>query len=95
MTSVGPWPINPIGERMKSIDDNLPITFLYGADSWTSKAYGFIIQEHRSAKNCYTNVKIIPNAGHHIYSDNPIEFHQCVLDACGTLQSNFKLHKKN
>lgn len=30
MTTVGPWPLHPIGERMKMIDDDLPITFLYG-----------------------------------------------------------------
>lgn len=30
MTTVGPWPKNPIGERMKMIDDELPITFIFG-----------------------------------------------------------------
>jgi hypothetical protein len=31
MTTIGPWPIYPMGEQMKEIDDELPITFLYGA----------------------------------------------------------------
>lgn len=31
MTTVGPWPIFPMGVRMTSIDDELPITILYGA----------------------------------------------------------------
>lgn len=91
MTTIGPWPIFPIGERMKSIDNDLPITFLYGADSWTSKSYGYIIKQHREPHNSYTDVKIIPKAGHHIYTDNPSEFHQCVMDACKILRtSNLK-----
>ncbi|KAL7050434.1 hypothetical protein ACKWTF_004082 [Chironomus riparius] len=87
MTRVGPWPINPIGERMKNLDDNLPLTFLYGSRSWTSKTYGYILKECRG-ENSYTKVKIIANAGHHIYSDNPEDFHDAVLEACKTLKSN-------
>lgn len=34
MTTVGPWPIYPMGERMKEIDDELPVTILYGAGKY-------------------------------------------------------------
>jgi pimeloyl-ACP methyl ester carboxylesterase len=88
MTSVGPWPVNPIGERMKSLDEHLPLTFLYGSNSWTSKAYGNILKEHRV--NSYTEFKIIPQAGHHVYTDNPHDFHRAVLDAAEIKRSNLK-----
>ena len=74
---------------MKSIDNNLPVTFLYGSKSWTSKTYGYIIKECRESS--YTDIKIISNAGHHIYSDNPDGFHDAVLDACKILKSDRKI----
>ncbi|KAG5679037.1 hypothetical protein PVAND_008638 [Polypedilum vanderplanki] len=86
MTRVGPWPINPVGERLKELDKNLPLTFLYGSNSWTSKAYGYILKDHR--KESYTEIKIIPEAGHHLYTDNSDEFHKAVLEASQILRSN-------
>ena len=88
MTAVGPWPLYPIGERMKELKDDVPVTFLYGAKTWMNPIYGTIIKEHR--KNSYTNVKIVDNAGHHIYTDNASEFNKSVLDACGILRSKRK-----
>lgn len=85
MTVVGPWPLFPIGERMKDIKDDIPVTFLYGANTWMNNIYGTIIKEHR--KNSFTNVKIIDGAGHHIYTDNATEFNNSVLDACKVLRS--------
>lgn len=85
MTVVGPWPMHPIGERMKALSDDVPVTFLYGANTWMNNIYGTIIKETRP--NSYTNVKIVEGAGHHIYTDNLFEFNKSVLDACGVLRS--------
>jgi len=85
MTCVGPWPLHPIGERMKGLNDDVPVSFLYGANTWMNKEQGSITKEYR--KNCYTNVKIIKNAGHHIYLDNTPEFNVSVLEACEVLRS--------
>lgn len=86
MTVVGPWPQNPVGERLKhGLKDDLPVTFLYGANTWMNNIYGTIIKESRPKS--YTNVKIVDGAGHHIYTDNAPEFNKCVMDACGILKT--------
>jgi pimeloyl-ACP methyl ester carboxylesterase len=36
---------------------------------------------------------VIPKAGHHIYSDNPEEFHKAVFHACKTLKSKRKFNE--
>lgn len=43
MTCIGPWPLHPIGERMKMIDDDLPITFLYGEGMEIFSQVNFVI----------------------------------------------------
>lgn len=86
LLQVGPWPKFPMGERMKNqVADDIPITFLYGAVSWMNNTYGAIIQEHRP--NSYTHIESIQFAGHHVYSDNALDFNQFVNDACKILKS--------
>lgn len=86
MTVVGPWPLHPIGERLKSgVKDDIPITFMFGANTWIKNIYGPIIKESR--QNSYTKVHIVPNSGHHIYTDQPEEFHKLVLEACKVLRT--------
>lgn len=86
MTVVGPWPLHPIGERMKALSDDVPVTFLYGEHTWMNNIYGTIIKETRP--NSYTKVTVVEGAGHHIYTDKAFEFNKLVLDACGILRPN-------
>ena len=89
MTVVGPWPLYPIGKRIKEgLSDNVPVTFLFGKNTWIPNVYGTIIKEHR--QDSYTNVIVVENAGHHIYLDNAPEFNKSVLDACKILSSHFR-----
>lgn len=82
----GPWAKNPMGERvLAGMCDTLPITFLYGEKSWMDNKYGEIIREARP--NSYTKIVIIPFAGHHVYSDNALDFNQSVNEACKILKS--------
>lgn len=86
MTSVGPWPLNPIGERLRNgLTDDIPLTFLIGAQTWMDNSYGAIIKENRPKS--YTNVRVVENAGHHIYTDKAEEFNRIILEAC-QVQSN-------
>lgn len=83
----GPWAKFPIGDRMmEEISADIPITFLYGAISWMNNTYGTIIQEARP--HGYTHIESIQYAGHHVYSDNALDFNQFVNDACKVLKSN-------
>lgn len=89
MTCVGPWPRYPIGQRMKEgLSDDIPVTFLYGAKTWVSNQCANIIKEHRQSS--YTYLKIVENAGHHIYTDNAPEFNKSILDACKILRTERK-----
>lgn len=82
----GPWAKYPIGERVLSgMSSDIPITFLYGEKSWMDNKYGEIIKEERP--NSYTEVVIIPFAGHHVYSDNALDFNESVIKACKVLKS--------
>jgi len=82
----GPWAKHPIGERvLAGMKSDIPITFLYGEKSWMDNKYGEIIKEARP--NSYTQIVLIPFAGHHVYSDNSLDFNQSVNDACKILKS--------
>lgn len=87
------WAKFPIGQRTLQIQQDIPITFLYGAKSWMNNCYGPIIKESRP--NSYTHIENILHAGHHVYSDNPIDFNQFVFDACQVLKSDVKEQSNN
>jgi len=80
----GPWAKHPMGERF-AVDDDIPVTFLYGEKSWMNNSCGPIIQEARA--NSYTQIESIQFAGHHVYSDNALDFNRFVNDACKILKS--------
>lgn len=77
----GPWPEYPIGEAIRrNICHKIPLTFIYGGTSWIDKSYGNLIKEARPLS--YTQVEIVPDAGHKVFSDNEKLFNQLVNDAC-------------
>lgn len=83
----GPWPEFPIGEKVKSrICHSIPMTFIYGVTSWLDNSYGQIIKESRP--DSYTNVHIVDNAGHKVFSDNEHVFNRLVIDACTILKTS-------
>lgn len=77
----GPWPRFPIGEKVKQkICHTIPITFIYGVNSWLDSSYGQIIKNSRPSS--YTHVAIVENAGHKVFSDNEKVFNKLVVEAC-------------
>jgi pimeloyl-ACP methyl ester carboxylesterase len=85
----GPWAASPIGEKVKThICHTIPMTFIYGVNSWIDNSYGKIIKESRP--NSYTQVAIVENAGHKVFSDNEIAFNQLVIEACKTLKTSIQ-----
>lgn len=82
----GPWPMNPIADRMKDLHSDIPLTFVYGAKSWLDSSYGTQIKDNRP--NSYTHIEIIESAGHKVFSDDEILFNTIVLNACRTLKSH-------
>ncbi|XP_035686495.1 (Lyso)-N-acylphosphatidylethanolamine lipase-like [Branchiostoma floridae] len=64
------WAKNPMLPRMTSLDPNVPITFIYGADSWVDSRTGEKTAVLR--KDSYVDMIFIQNAGHHMYAEQYI-----------------------
>jgi len=50
------WAKNPIVKRMDKLNDNIPITLLYGSRSWVDNSAGETIKQFRSSS--YVNVQV-------------------------------------
>ena len=66
--------------RVTDIDENVPMTVLFGSRSWMETTSGYTIKYLR--KNSYVAVEIINGAGHHIYADKPKEFNDVIKKTC-------------
>jgi len=60
----------PLVNRISAI--NVPVTFVYGSHDWMDPEGGYkAVQNLHRAGNKDSRVVIVPNAGHHVYLDNP------------------------
>jgi len=78
------WAQNPMLPRLKSLDVNVPLTALYGSDSWITAIPEEELKEVRgldSTTSAYTKMRLINDAGHHVYANAP-QFDYRVLQAC-------------
>ena len=66
--------------RLKDLSPDVPLTALYGENSWITSIPEEKFQEVRKNTG-YTKMVIIPEVGHHVYS-NPKIFNAEVLGAC-------------
>ncbi|EGC32826.1 hypothetical protein DICPUDRAFT_49330 [Dictyostelium purpureum] len=69
---------SPLFERMKQIDSNVNISFIYGEHSWIDPTPGFLLQ--KEMKNI-KNIHMLSRSGHHVYIDNLDEFHNSILNS--------------
>lgn len=87
LLDVGAYPKRPMGERMiKGIKDEIPVTIIFGTESWIDSSFGPMIKNGRSV-NSYTHIENIESAGHQLFSDNAEAFNRIVLDACKVLKT--------
>ena len=73
---------HPLINRINDFDKKLPITVLYGEKSWVAKLFDFTTLEDEFTDQSYCDIKVVRNAGHHIFSDNPNDFNMYVNAAC-------------
>ncbi|KAJ0174266.1 hypothetical protein K1T71_010412 [Dendrolimus kikuchii] len=75
------WAKNPMRHRLHNLNPAVPVTLIYGTESWVYKSSGDIF--HNWEKNC-TNVKVkaIDGSSHHVYLDRSEVFNQFVVEAC-------------
>ena len=69
--------------RMNQINNDVPITMIYGARSWIDYETGYTVQKMRSQS--YVDVTLIPGAGHHVYADRPDLFNDAVYECCNSV----------
>uniref|UniRef100_A0A914C5W6 AB hydrolase-1 domain-containing protein n=1 Tax=Acrobeloides nanus TaxID=290746 RepID=A0A914C5W6_9BILA len=62
----------PMIHRIHLLDRKIPITFLYGRESWVDTTPGYSIKYLRSVS--YVKIHLIDNAGHQIFAENPLHF---------------------
>ncbi|XP_070494397.1 (Lyso)-N-acylphosphatidylethanolamine lipase-like [Chironomus tepperi] len=82
----GPWPKFPLAARMTELHSDIPLTFVYGEQSWIDSTPGYIIKLSRP--NSYTHIEVVDGAGHKVFSDDELTFNSIVLKACKILKSN-------
>lgn len=68
------------------------ILWCYGAEDWMDKAGGEICSKivNGARGNGHSTVRIIPNAGHHLYLDNKDAFHRMVYAEMDELERSLK-----
>ncbi|XP_044747240.1 (Lyso)-N-acylphosphatidylethanolamine lipase-like isoform X2 [Coccinella septempunctata] len=66
---------NPMIRRVNKLREDLPVTILYGKNTWMDKEMGKRIQDMRPNT---IDVRYIDNAGHHIYSERAELFNEIV-----------------
>ena len=74
------WAKNPMLPRLAQLNCQIPLTALYGADSWITTVEKEEFETVRP-NGLLTQVHEVPNAGHHVYA-NPVSFNKKVSGAC-------------
>ena len=78
------WAKRPMMTRMRTIflwptsKYQLPMTFIYGQNSWIDKRPGFLIKGMAKKSQVNVNVKIVPGAGHQVNVDAVEKFNNLV-----------------
>ena len=67
----GLWAHNCLKKMLTETEFDKPTTFVYGYEDWMDPADAYKIQEHLMERNIYCKIELVPEAGHHLYLDNP------------------------
>ncbi|KAM4709568.1 (Lyso)-N-acylphosphatidylethanolamine lipase [Discoglossus pictus] len=77
------WAKRPMLSRIQLIPKDLPITFIYGADTWIDSSTGEKVKQERPTS--YVQTLAIKRASHHVYADQPAIFNDMVEEICETV----------
>lgn len=86
LLEIGHWPKYPMCDRLDKLCDKIPMTVIFGEDSWLDNSYGPRLNEIRP-KTSYTRVEYI-EGGHQLFSDNASDFNRMVNEACEILKKH-------
>ncbi|XP_033733713.1 (Lyso)-N-acylphosphatidylethanolamine lipase-like [Pecten maximus] len=71
---------NPMVERIQQVQNDIPITMIHGENSWIKRDASYQVKELR--KESSVDIKVISDAGHHVYADEWDVFNQTVQKVC-------------
>ena len=74
------WAKFPMIHRISGVDKNIPMTMIHGSESWIDESTSYETKHLRSGS--YVDVQVIPEAGHHVYADQPDAFNLMVDKIC-------------
>ncbi|CAO1317864.1 unnamed protein product [Diamesa hyperborea] len=74
------WAQNPMIHRMSQLDEQIPLTFIYGHKSIIEQIDEATLKRLRP--NSYYKFNVIMNSGHEVYCKQFKEFNQIIRDAC-------------
>lgn len=74
------FPANPMLDRIDKLDRGIPLTFIYGAESWVGEEAGH--EAKKMMDSHHVRVFSLEGAAHHVYADQPEQFHRIVNDLC-------------
>ncbi|XP_066265223.1 1-acylglycerol-3-phosphate O-acyltransferase ABHD5-like [Branchiostoma lanceolatum] len=74
------WAKIPMLPRLTRLHPDVPITFIYGADSWIDSKTGKQAATLRG--DSYVDIIYIPNAGHQIFAEKHDDFNRELVRVC-------------
>lgn len=74
------WAKNPMILRITQLNEQIPITFIYGHKSIIEKVDETVIKQLRP--NSYIKINVIMNSGHEVCSSQFKEFNQIIKETC-------------
>lgn len=82
MESFG-WARRPMLERIHLIRKDVPITMIYGSNTWIDTSTGKKVKMQRP--DSYVRDMEIEGASHHVYADQPHIFNAVVEEICNSV----------
>ena len=76
--------------RISDVNPNIPLTILYGSESWLAELFDFN-SLYSIRKNGYVDVQTIENAGHHLLAEQADVFNEAVNKICNLTEENYKI----
>lgn len=69
------WAKRPMVKRFHGIDEDVPVTFIYGGKSWIDPAPAILL---RGEGKRYLDIQVVTGAGHHVFADDSEAFNALV-----------------
>ena len=81
---------NPMVNRISDVNPNIPITILYGSESWLAKLFDFN-SLYSIRKNGFLDIQAFENAGHQLLAEQADKFNEAVNEICNLTEENYKI----